>query len=77
MSVCRCLDCGPPKELAQPYYQHEVAKTEQLAKTEQPVFCGRANCMKPAMAWLTDQEQDRYDEGVRVFKCGGRRVALS
>jgi len=71
MALARCETCGSPAGLKQTYnHAHAVISVERI-------FCGAAMCAKLAMVWLTDEEQQTYTQGVRVFHLSKRRVVVT
>ena len=71
MALARCESCGSPGKLKQTYaHAHAVISADRL-------FCGSAMCTNLAMVWLTDQEQQTYAQGVRVFHLRGAEVTIS
>ena len=68
MALARCETCGSPRGLKQSYtYSHSVVSTKRL-------LCGVPTCTRPALIWLTDEEEQRYLQGVRVFRLSNRAV---
>jgi hypothetical protein len=64
MAVARCEKCGSPKGKKQSY-----ARSHKLVPDPKPrIFCGTGNCTQLAlMCWLTDEEEQQYVGGERLF----------
>ena len=61
MALARCASCTP-KGLRQSYtYAH-------MPVQDKSILCGAATCTSYALIWLTDEEQQRYGSGVRLFR---------
>ena len=68
MALARCEPCGSPQGLKQTYtYPHSVVSAKRI-------FCGQPSCARPAMIWLTGEEEQRYRQGVRLFRLSNRAV---
>ena len=65
MTLCRCLEKmhAWPKGLKQSY----VAYVYPIGYPDTSSICGRRDCDKPGVLWLTDGEVDHYNSGVRIF----------
>ena len=62
MALARCESCGSPRETKYRYtHPHAVISPQRL-------LCGAPTCVQAALLWLTDEEQQRYEQGVRVFQ---------
>jgi hypothetical protein len=64
MAVVRCEECGRPKGKKLSY-----PGSHKLVPDPKPrIFCGTGNCSQLAlMCWLTDEEEQRYLCGDRLF----------
>lgn len=68
MASARCANCGNPRGLKQSYtYSHSVVSPKLI-------FCGARSCKRPAMIWLTDEEEQQDRQGVRLFRLSNRAV---
>ena len=66
MALARCQSCGIPQGLKQNYrHPHGVISPPRI-------LCGAPTCTSWAMIWLTDEEEQRYAEGIRVFRVSNR-----
>ena len=71
MASARCETCGSPKGLKQNYtHSHD----QILSPPDKGFLCGAQNCTRPALIWLTDEEEQRYLQGVRLFRLSNRAV---
>ena len=66
MAIARCEICGHQQGTKQRYpHPHTVAPE---SSTHIPrILCGTRLCTRPAMIWLTDEEEERYHRGERSF----------
>lgn len=62
MAICRCLE-QPPKQRTKMYVRY----VEPLGYGDGAMICGRKECMNDGVIWLTQQESNLYDKGVRIF----------
>jgi hypothetical protein len=64
MALARCEACGCPSctKLSYPH------RHKQLLNSGRPVFCGASQCLRHAEIWLTEEEEQRYFLGMRVFR---------
>lgn len=64
MAVVTCEECGSPTGKKLNY-----ARSHKLFPDPKPrIFCGMGNCAKLALlCWLTDEEEERYLRGERLF----------
>ena len=61
MALARCAVCTP-KGLRQSYtHAHTPVQ-------DKSILCGSPSCTSYALIWLTDEEQQRYASGVRLFR---------
>jgi hypothetical protein len=69
MALARCKTCGSTQRLKQSYtYSHSVVSPKRI-------LCGAPSCTRlAALIWLTDEEEQRYLQGVRVFRLPNRAV---
>ena len=64
MALARCEVCGCPGETKVRYpHSHK-----QNTVSDNAILCGASACVRQADVWLTDEEQERYRHGVRVFR---------
>ena len=62
MALARCETCGPPERLAHSYpHVHTPVAPSSIP-------CGAPTCVRPAFVWLTDEEQQQYLSGQRIFR---------
>jgi hypothetical protein len=68
MALARCESCGCPRGLKQDYvYFHAAA-----SPLSRNVLCGSPTCARPASLWLTDEEEQQYLGGQRIFRVSNR-----
>lgn len=68
MASARCETCGSPKGLKQNYtHSHSLAYPERF-------LCGAPTCTRFALIWLTEEEEQCYAQGVRLFRLSNRAV---
>ena len=69
MALVRCEKCGPPQGTKLTY-----ARFHRLAYDGSPdIFCGTGNCIQFALVcWLTDEEEQQYLCGERLFTVPSR-----
>ena len=62
MAIARCQQCGNPKSTKQQYpHPHSPL-------AEQDIMCGSPKCSHPALVWLSDAEEQRYQQSAaRTF----------
>ena len=64
MALARCEVCGCPDETKVRYpHPHK-----QNTVSDNAILCGASACVRQADVWLTDEEQEQYRQGARVFK---------
>lgn len=65
MALGRCEICGCPKDTKRSYpYPHK-----RISGVGGRVFCTARNCSREAeVVWLTEAEEQRYLDGLRVFR---------
>lgn len=63
MALARCEECGRPSGLRNEY----VLRAQVIGYPNAALLCGRPNCTKPAMVWLTVVESNLYRNGHRLF----------
>jgi hypothetical protein len=70
MALVRCEKCGPPKRKKVSYtHSHKLVSDGGTR-----IFCGTGTCAHPAlMCWLTDEEEQEYVCGKRLFIIQFRR----
>ena len=61
MAVARCDKHSKPQE-TRLRYAHVHQPHPELR-----IVCGATLCTRPALIWLSDEEQERYLRGVRTF----------
>jgi hypothetical protein len=64
MALARCENCGRPMGRTKIYTS---VPRYPASYPESSVVCGKKDCSKPALIWLTEQEQKAYAGGERVF----------
>src|SRR5690349_6215188 len=70
MASARCETCGGPQGLKQNYtHPHD-----QIPLPNKHILCGGPNCARLALIWLTDEEEQQYLQGVRVFRVLSRTL---
>jgi hypothetical protein len=63
MALARCDVCGSPKGRTDTYpYAHSP-----VGHPNSGVVCGKRGCENQAYLWLTEEEQENYKQGQRVF----------
>jgi len=70
MASARCESCGSPQGLKNSYRHGH----DQISPTNKPILCGSPSCARFARIWLTDEEQQAYMQGVRVFRVSNHAV---
>ena len=62
MAIARCQQCGQPEEMKRRYpHVHSPLSDSQ-------VLCGSRHCKRPALVWLSDDEEWRYRvTALRIF----------
>ena len=62
MAIARCQQCGNPKDTKQQYpHPHSP-------HAEHSIMCGSRKCSRPALVWLSDEEEQRYQRSAeRIF----------
>jgi hypothetical protein len=65
MASARCENCGSPQGLKHTYtHPHEQVSSP----SKKGLLCSTRNCTRLALIWLTDDEEQRYLQGVRAFR---------
>lgn len=62
MALVRCEQCGPPRGGGRNY----VASVKPLGYPETAAICGRADCERPGLVWLDEEDKAEYDQGQRI-----------
>jgi hypothetical protein len=65
MVLARCDMCDKPKGRKGNMY---VVAAEPLGYPNTSTVCGTSGCENPALIWLTDEENNAYHRGQRVFR---------
>ena len=65
MAIVRCEVHRVRLDLAKNTY---TKRTEPLGYPNTAAICGIANCTRPGLVWLTDQEVDEFNKGERYFR---------
>ena len=64
MAIARCQQCGNPKDTKQEYPHPHSPQAEPRTR----IMCGSRTCNRPAMVWLSDAEEQRYQRSnERIF----------
>ncbi|MBL6961920.1 MAG: hypothetical protein ISR59_12510 [Anaerolineales bacterium] len=64
MALVRCQYHGKPKGRSRLY----VRSVNPVGWPDTAAICGRANCEKPGLIWLNDDEDHSYKQGQRIFR---------
>jgi hypothetical protein len=72
MALARCGTCGSPQGLKD-NYAHAHG---QISLPNKRVLCGAPSCIRLALIWLTDTEEQQYARGVRVFRVSNRALEV-
>jgi hypothetical protein len=70
MALARCETCGHPQGLKQDY-THFHAPASSVGRY---LLCGSPTCARPASLWLTDEEEQQYLGGQRIFRVSNRTL---
>jgi len=65
MAIARCEVCSLG---AKHPHLHPHTPTRDLDLTGRKIYCGAPKCLRPALLWLTDAEEEQYRAGERSFK---------
>jgi hypothetical protein len=72
MALARCETCGSPQGLRRTYpHVHALAIPLSVS-----VLCGSPSCVRQALIWLTEEEEERYYHGQRSFRISNRALEL-
>ena len=63
MALCRCKD-HVPKGRTKTY----VSTANPVGYPGTAVICGSKDCQNPGLIWLTQVEDNSYQNGTRIFK---------
>jgi hypothetical protein len=62
MAICRCINQPP------------VGRTKKYVRSIEPInygngsmICGRKDCTNDGLIWLTKDESNDYNNGIRIF----------
>jgi hypothetical protein len=73
MAVLRCEKCGPPQGRRLSYASSHKLVSEATTR----IFCGTAKCTELALnCWLTDEEEQQYLHGKRLFTVPPHQAAM-
>ena len=64
MALVRCENHGKPKGRSRSY----ACSVKPLGWPDTAAICGRADCEKPGLIWLTENENLSYKQGQRIFE---------
>jgi len=64
MALARCDECGKARS-RKTMYTH---RHDPLSHPNSDVICGSLGCEKPAHIWLSQDEENHYKAGQRVFE---------
>ncbi len=65
MALCRCKEMhANPEGRTNPY----VVSFKPIGYPNTSSICGRTNCENNGLIWLTQNELDLYNQGIRIFK---------
>ena len=64
MAIVRCEDHPVRLDLATNKY---VKRAKPLGYPNTAAICGRTHCEKPGLVWLTEEELNRFNNGIRCF----------
>ncbi len=65
MAIARCRKHPVRLDLATNRY---VMMAEPLGYPNTAVICGIAHCEEPGLVWLTNEELDEFNTGIRYFR---------
>ena len=63
MAVARCEVCGIEGKLKRRY----TSNHHPVSHPNSGIVCGYSVCHRPALIWLTREEEEQYQVGERVF----------
>ena len=64
MALCRCDEKQhKPKGTKEEYINY----VKPIGYPETSSFCGRKNCNKPGLIWMTKEDYDKYLKGQTLF----------
>ena len=64
MAIARCDKCGRPQAAKPPDY---VQKHLPVGFPNSGVICGTKDCENQPNIWLKADEEERYQQGARIF----------
>lgn len=72
MALVRCDVCGKPKRSKNVY----IKKVLPYGGFESALICGRKGCSNQGYIWLTKDEVDSYDDGVKIFEIASNATKI-
>lgn len=73
MAVARCEKCGCPEGLKLSYVRSHKFVSDATSR----IYCGATHCVQLALVcWLTDEEEQQYLGGERLFKMASYGTVL-
>jgi hypothetical protein len=64
MALARCEDCGVPDGRTKTY---SGKRYFPIGFPQSGVICGKPRCENSAIVWLTFEEENQYEKGLRIF----------
>lgn len=64
MALVRCEQHGNPKGRTTDY----VRSAEPVGYPDSAAVCGLKDCDNPGLVWLTEEENNAFEEGERIFR---------